>query len=113
MDNQVYWRPYITNNGIESICMQWFDECDYNKNRYYNDKKYNTKEKCENKCNKIMRKISKTNVNIGILIEAEYTKNGIKNFLKEYSFWKKIMNNKYDIKDLSARSKHFNNECNK
>jgi hypothetical protein len=77
MDNDVYWRPYITNDGVVAVCMQWFDEYDYDSSRYYNDKKYKTEKKCQKKCDKIIKKFNVTNIKLKDLYQADYTTQGI------------------------------------
>ena len=91
MNKEVYWRPYITNEKeLVSICMQWFDEYDYDHSRYFNDTKYNTEEECQDLCDKVNYQLKIINTSIAELLEIEFTVKGINKFLDDMLFWKKL-----------------------
>ncbi len=44
----VYYRLYVNNKDEPCVvCMQWFDELDYDQARFINDERYNTEEQAE------------------------------------------------------------------
>jgi hypothetical protein len=74
-DNDVYYKIYKTprlDDKLTIICMQWFDEYDYDQSRFFNDKdgnllKFYSEEEA----------ITWLNENIKVeLIDPEYVRNG-------------------------------------
>lgn len=46
--NEVYYRLYVDSHDEPCVvCMQWFDEFDYDKKRFINETKYETEEQAE------------------------------------------------------------------
>ena len=46
-DNPVYWRLYSGRNGPRAVCMQSFDEYDYDQSQFLTSVKYETKAEAE------------------------------------------------------------------
>ena len=42
--NEVYYRILLRDGGFRVVCMQWFDEDDYNHQDYFNEIKYRSEE---------------------------------------------------------------------
>jgi hypothetical protein len=46
--NDLYWRLYVSSDNVACVvCMQWFDEFDYDQNRFINKVCYTSEEKAE------------------------------------------------------------------
>lgn len=43
--DDVYWRILLTNDDIHIVCMQWFDETDYDQNKFLSKEKFESEEK--------------------------------------------------------------------
>jgi hypothetical protein len=47
-DNDLYWRLYVNSDNIARVvCMQWFDEFDYDQSRFINKECYTSQEQAE------------------------------------------------------------------
>lgn len=48
LGNEVYYRLFVgRDNEPVVVCMQWFDENDYNQKRFINEERYETEEEAE------------------------------------------------------------------
>jgi len=44
-DNKLYWRLYLSKDGyVSAVCMQWFDENDYDQDRFIDKEQYKSAE---------------------------------------------------------------------
>lgn len=46
-DSPVYYKILITNEGLKVVCLQWFDEFDYPKNKWFGERQFNTEEEAQ------------------------------------------------------------------
>ena len=81
----VYWRPLLTQeNKLEPVCMQSFDEDDYEHNRYFNDIKYFSEEECQKLCDTVIIDLLEKNKTVSELAELGLSANGIRIYWKKY-----------------------------